>query len=128
MITTNFAQSQNLQEIGMPQNTYFGWYEKWRLRSMVEGEPRLIHHDLVLKIEEDEDCSLQLICSSYSLEELIECLGNEFGYLGKLVTLEGKEVFSAHSKRDEKGNYKGGIGETPLLALTNLAFAVKGKK
>ena len=121
MTTTNLEQSQKLKELGLPQDMTYVWVKntydgKYFLREKVKGHAELC---------------------AYTLDELIEYLGDSFGHLcrwegdsgviwfaSEQLTIDGKYNSSEIKAYDSRGC----SGRTPLEAVYNLVVAIKEAK
>lgn len=113
MELTTLQESRKLKEWGAPQNTDFTWVKGVAGYQTVYGDKNRFG-----KVED--------MYSAYSLEELIEWLGNKFS---GLLFVDGKyEAFYGKPMTDTSQSLYEGYGETPLEAVYNLCEVIYGKE
>lgn len=119
MLTTNIEDSIKLRDIGAPQDTVFAWNNRQELADMRE-----LFKPVSLNFDGKKD-----YYAAYTLSELIEWLGDDFGSLQQHQEKYLKSDFSAVSvKNHGKEIVCRAFGETPLDALVQLTLAVKTPK
>jgi hypothetical protein len=109
MKTTNLDQSKKLKAIGAPQETAFGYYNGDLLNLSSDVESRK-YYNLVAKT-----------CAAYTLDELIEWLGDDFQMLARM---RKEDTYRWGAQSTKKKTAK---GDTPLEAVYNLAVALREK-
>lgn len=106
MLTTSLEQSKKLKELGAPQDTILCFSE----RGVTWFKEDIVSHPVIVK------------CAAYTLQELIEWLGDDFTSLDSGGEIQEKKVSRYYVATGKRG-YFGGI--TPLEAVYNLAVAIK---
>jgi hypothetical protein len=116
MITTNLEQSRKLKELGAPQNTELGWFE------------RLDYSFCDWTLDKDGERSVNYTVAAYTLSDLIEWLGYSFTSLYRESGLAPGNWSATKEVPGSSMPYSDAItryGETPIDALVALAEAIK---
>lgn len=122
MITTTLEQSQKLKELGAPQETEHDWY------SITLSDKT--HYRCVPRLDEAIFSTLGgktvKEYAAYTLEELIEWLGEDFYKLYHDLAEHPNRAWFAKNVDDLTTNGICASGKSALEAVYNLAVAVKG--
>lgn len=115
-IVTSLEQSKRLKELGAPIGTYFWWFD---IRSDDGTKPGYVLREFDTKYDAGSAKGI----AAYTLSELIDWLGHDFG----ILIMIDPDQWECHAgiiyPQDEA--MKSEIGKTPLDAVYNLAIAVK---